>query len=222
MLVLFDIDDTLLDHTAAVRAGVAVLHSTVRLDTPLPDFHAAWVLAMKAHFPRFLAGALTYEEQRRARIRQTVAATLSDVEADDLFATYFAAYEAKWTLFPDVVACLDGLVDCRLGVISNGQSAEQRRKLVSTGIVERFEIVHISDACRAPKPSSEIFLGACRAAGTAPDEAIYVGDLYETDAVGARRAGLRGVWLDRTGARTPEHVPPAISGLTELAPLLRD
>jgi putative hydrolase of the HAD superfamily len=222
MLVLFDIDDTLLDHTAAVHDAVAVLHSAIPSDAPLADFQAAWAVAMKTHFPRFLAGILTYEEQRRARLRQTVAPAVSDTEADELFAIYFAAYEAKWALFPDVVPCLDGLGDRRLGVISNGQSAEQRRKLASTGIAERFELVHISDACGAPKPSRDIFLGACQAAGVAPDNAVYVGDLYETDAVGAREAGLRGIWLDRTGARTAEHAPPILGALTGLAELLRE
>lgn len=221
MLLLFDIDDTLLDHSAAVRAGVATLHAACRPAAPLPAFEAAWVDAMKAHFPRFLAGILTYEEQRRARIRQTIAPTLSDLDADELFAVYFAQYEAKWALFPDVAPCLDELGDHRLGIVSNGQSVEQRRKLILTGIVDRFEIVHISDACGAAKPSSEIFLGACSATGTTPGDAIYVGDLYETDALGARRAGLRGVWLDRAGARTAGHESPTIRGLSELASVVR-
>jgi putative hydrolase of the HAD superfamily len=221
MLVLFDIDDTLLDHSAAVRAGVAMLRATCRPTAALPAFEATWVDAMKAHFPRFLAGTLTYEEQRRARIRQTIAPTLSDRDADDLFAVYFAQYEAAWALFPDVVPCLDALADHRLGIVSNGQTGEQRRKLTLTGMIDRFEIVQISDACRTAKPAAEIFLDACSAAVTTPANAIYVGDLYETDAVGARRAGLRGVWLDRTRDLTTVNEPPIIHGLSELPSFVR-
>lgn len=221
MLVLFDIDDTLLDHSTAVRAGVATLHAACRPAVPLPAFEAAWVRAMKTYFPRFLAGILPYEEQRRARMRETIASALSDREADELFAVYFAEYQSSWALFPDVEACLDELSDYRLGIISNGHSDEQRRKLVVTGILDRFETVHISDACGAAKPSPQIFLGACSATDTAPDSALYVGDLYEIDALGARRAGLRGVWLDRAGTRTPSHEPPTIRGLAELPSLVR-
>jgi putative hydrolase of the HAD superfamily len=222
MLILFDIDDTLLDHSAAMRAGVATLHAACRPVAALPVFEAAWVDAMKAHFPRFLAGTLTYEEHRRARIRQTIAPTLSDRDADHLFAVYFAQYEATWALFPDVVACLDALADHRLGIVSNGQTGEQRRKLTLTGIIDRFEFVHISDVCRAAKPAAEVFLGACSAAGTTPEHSIHVGDLYETDALGARRAGLRGVWLDRTRGLPAGNEPPIIHGLSELPSFIRD
>jgi putative hydrolase of the HAD superfamily len=221
MLVLFDIDDTLLDYSAAVRAGVAALHAAGPSLAPLPAFEVAWISAMREHYPRFLAGTLTYGEQRRARIRQTIAPTLSDREADELFAVYFAAYEANWALFPDVVACLDELREFRLGIISNGQSEEQRRKLMATGIIDRFEVLQISDACGAAKPSSEIFISACSAVGIKPENAFYIGDLYETDALGARRAGLQGVWLDRAGTGRLDDEPPIIRSLAELRPLLR-
>jgi FMN phosphatase YigB (HAD superfamily) len=46
MLVLFDIDDTLIDHTAAVRDGVNALHEQIRSAEEASAFHASWVAAM--------------------------------------------------------------------------------------------------------------------------------------------------------------------------------
>lgn len=220
MLILFDIDDTLVDHSSAARAGVTSLHAAIRPPAPLPEFLAAWHAAMREHFPRYLSGDISYEAQRRARIRQTVSADLSDDDADALIADYFRVYEAHWALFPDVLSCLDALAKHRLGIISNGHGGEQRSKLERTGIAERFEAVHISSDCGQPKPAVEIFHLACRAAGVAVDEAVYVGDLYEIDALGARRAGLKGVWLDRNHARGSDHRLPIIGGLGELADLV--
>ncbi|MBW8901494.1 MAG: HAD hydrolase-like protein, partial [Massilia sp.] len=40
----------------------------------------------------------------------------------------------------------------------------------------------------------------CRALGVAPEEAVYVGDDVLLDVQGAQRAGLRAVWLNRTGS----------------------
>jgi putative hydrolase of the HAD superfamily len=54
-------------------------------------------------------------------------------------------------------------------------------------------------------------------AAMTPRDAMYVGDLYEIDAVGAREAGLHGVWLNRGTLNDHEHAPPIISGLRELA-----
>jgi putative hydrolase of the HAD superfamily len=221
MLVLFDIDDTLVDHASAVSAGVASLYAAVHPVAPLPVFLAAWRDAMSHHFPRYLSGELTYQGQRRARIRQTVSTTLTDAQADELFAAYSRAYEAHWALFPDVLSCLESLAEHRLGVISNGNGLEQRRKLEHTGIAGRFEAIHISTECGQPKPAAEIFHRACRVAAVAVRDAVYVGDVYEIDAVGARQAGLHGIWLDRNQSRRVDHVPPIIGGLGELAALVR-
>jgi putative hydrolase of the HAD superfamily len=70
------------------------------------------------------------------------------------------------------------------------------------------------------KPSPAIFLLACERMGAPPATTIYVGDRYDVDAEGARRAGLRGVWLDRGRAARGEHAPPIISTLEELDALL--
>ena len=222
MLVLFDIDDTIIDHSAAVREAIAVLYDRVRPTEDRPTFHAAWTAAMKAYFPRFLVGEMTYQEQRRARMRQTVGAQLSDAQTDELFDIYFRVYETKWALFPDVLPCLAELGEHRLGIISNGNSAEQRSKLERTGVANRFEFVHISDECGYAKPAAGIFHRACRMAGVEPQDAVYIGDLYETDAIGSRNAGLHGVFLNREGLNDREYARPLIRSLSELPAALRD
>lgn len=214
MLVLFDIDDTLVDHTSAVETGVAALYAELGAASDRVVFHERWVAAMREHFPKYLRGVLTYEEQRRARLRQTIDANLSDEDADDLFQHYFRAYQGAWSLFPDVLSCLAALSSHTLGIISNGNGVEQREKLARTGIADRFQCVFISNDLGHAKPDAEIFRLACRGAGAR--DAVYVGDIYEIDAVGARTAGLTGVWLDRQSLRRPDHAPPIIRGLNEL------
>jgi putative hydrolase of the HAD superfamily len=221
MLVLFDIDDTLIDHSAAVRDGVTALHEHVRPAEEASAFHASWVVAMKTYFPRFLSRELSYQDQRRARMRHTVGAQLSDAQADELFDVYFRVYESRWSLYPDVLPSLAELSGHRLGIISNGNGVEQRSKLARTGIADRFEFVHISDECSHAKPAAEIFLRACTMAGVAPRDAIYVGDLYEIDAIGSRAAGLHGVWLNRDTTHDRDYAPPMIRGLDELPSVVR-
>src|SRR6185503_1616951 len=134
----------------------------------LEALHVSWHSAMIEHFPKYLRGELTYEQQRRARLRQTVAPGIADADADRLFCRYTDAYESAWSLFPDAIACLTRLEHLPLGIVSNGQGAEQRRKLERTGIAERFRTVHISEECGYAKPAAELFLQACSAAGIAP------------------------------------------------------
>lgn len=213
MLILFDIDGTLLDDPAAMRAGAAALHATVGLDCPFESFLTRWCAAADRHFDRYVSGEVDYQQQRRARIREVVDRSVDDAGADALFAVYLGAHEAAWTLYDDSLACLDALRDHRLGVVSNGLGRQQRDKLASTGIVDRFECIVISAEIGERKPDVAIFQHACASVGCAPSEAVYVGDRYETDALGARRAGLTGVWLDRGGTQSPAHDGPIVAGL---------
>jgi putative hydrolase of the HAD superfamily len=220
MLILFDIDDTLLDHTTAMRAAAAFVHQQFGGADTFEQFFANWSAAQARHYPRFLSGEISYAGQRPARVREMIDLQLTDAAADEVFADYFAAYEANWSLFPDVRECLAQLSRHRLGVISNGASSEQRRKLVNTGIAEYFEHILISDECGWFKPAPEIFRHACSLCGESAANAVYVGNLYDLDAEAARRAGLRGVWLDRDGRRSPHNLPPIITRLNDLPKLI--
>ena len=57
-------------------------------------------------------------------------------------------------------------------------------------------------------------------AGVQTREAVYVGDHYEIDIVGANAAGLRGVWLNRQGAASDPTRPDVVFSLRDLPKLL--
>ena len=214
--ILFDIDGTLLDHDAAERAGTIALHRKTKSRLPVDEFRSRWSAALEHHFERYLQGYITYEEQGRSRVREVIDGSLSDVAADRTYAEYLREYEQAWSLFPDVLPCLDRLSRRRLGIISNGLASEQTRKLVSMGIDARFQAIVISGDWGYAKPSAEIFELGCVAINEKPANVIYVGNNYESDARAARDAGLLGVWIDRYGLATEHHVPPIISTLGEL------
>ena len=93
--------------------------------------------------------------------------------------------------------CLDALNGMRLGMISNGNADQQRRKLKATEIDQRFEIVVISSEVGIAKPDAGIFHEACRQMNVNPSDCIMVGDNWDRDVLGARLAGLRAIWLCR-------------------------
>jgi putative hydrolase of the HAD superfamily len=219
--VLFDLDDTLLDHSSA--ASSAVIAS-------FPDSDAAyvarrWSELMELVYPRYLSGELDMAEQRRVRITLLAAELgLGDwdaARADAWIASYLRHYEKGWRLFPDVLACLDACA-LPMGIITNGDGAFQRDKLRRIGLADRFPHVVASEEVGVAKPDPEIFLLACEALGVAPARTAYVGDRLSTDAQGARAAGLRGIWLDRTeGAFSGSLDVTRITTLADLAALLR-
>jgi putative hydrolase of the HAD superfamily len=198
-MIFSDIDDTLLDNRRAERLAAIEFHRLHENVFPVSpeQFATRWRIATEKHTRRYLSGELSFQGQRRERLKELFAHhyILSNAEADTLFETYLDSYEKNWTLFSDVEYCLDQLAGTRLGIISNGQTYQQRRKLISTGLIDRFSTVIISGEFGLSKPDSRIFLEACRAAKVSPSDCLHIGDDLLADVQGSLSAGLQGVWL---------------------------
>ncbi len=204
MPVLFDVDDTLVDHLGAERTAAIALLRRFRncFDYADDEFVTLWHRAAERHFATFNAGLCSYQEQRRRRIREFFGADLSDPAADELFDVYHVAYRAAWALFPDVLPCLDALAGETLAVISNNGAAATRQKLEAVGIADRFAAIVTPETAGVSKPDPAIFRAACEQLGAAPSACVYVGDLLDKDARAAQAAGLIGVWLNRDLGRS--------------------
>ena len=90
----------------------------------------------------------------------------------------------------------------RLGVVSNSDGRVEEA-LAAAGIRDRFDVILDSALVGVEKPDPAIFRAALAALGVAPEEALYVGDLYDVDVVGARAAGIEGVLLVPEAAAPP-------------------
>lgn len=222
MLVFFDIDETLLDRRKAEIAAAEHFLEKYRaslrgIETPA-DFCQTWRRLREQHLSAYLRGQISYREYRRRRIRGLFAESepwLEDFQADARFALFGDAYRNAWSLFDDVLECLRALGEISLGVISNGSSLRQRQKLGRTGIADRFRTIVISEEVGAAKPAPTIFQAACLRAGCSPRQCIYVGDELDLDAHASRVAGMRSIWLNRSGVAAETEIE-SISTLAEL------
>lgn len=137
MLICFDLDDTLLDHSSAERAAALHFAEVLKLSPSGTAFVERWREVAQRHMAAFLRGDVSFQEQRRRRIRELIPVG-ADSEADALFEVYLEAYEANWRLFADVEPCLTALSTHRLGVITNGSRAQQLEKVQALGVAQFF------------------------------------------------------------------------------------
>lgn len=216
-VVLFDLDDTLVDQESAART--ALLDWVIELGLDLEDqdeLLAAWLAVSEEAYARYSRREITFAEQRRLRVREFLGADASDEEADELFSGYLTRYERAWRAFDDAVPALRRVRDAGLvtALLTNGDGAHQRRKLDRTGLAAHLDVVVASGDLPAGKPDPRAFAAACEILGVAPDSVLMVGNDVVKDYQGSLDAGLRAVLLDRAGLH-PE-VEHRIAGLGEL------
>jgi putative hydrolase of the HAD superfamily len=221
--VLLDLDGVLMDHRRAA-------HDAVRSwlgEQATPAVLAAWFTAQDVRLAEWRAGASTWQEQRRNRLRDVLpllGAPVGDDDAlDELFATgYGAAYRRSWHGYDDAAPALAAVTEAghRLAVLTNGAEGQQQAKLHAVGLAEAVGPIFTAEALGLRKPDPRAFLTVCERLGSPPGSVLYVGDEHEIDVLGARSAGLRAVLLDRLGTAPPDETE-VIHSLGELPDYLR-
>ncbi|MGV9556172.1 HAD family hydrolase [Streptomyces sp. NPDC003401] len=221
--VVWDVDDTLFDYTTADREGMRGHLAAERLLGRYGTAEQAlerWRDVTERQWARFSAGGVTFEEQRRDRVRAFLEREMDDAEADAWFRRYLVHYETAWALFPDVLPVLDALATShRHAVLSNSSIHVQDRKLRVLGVHDRFESILCAAELGVSKPEAAAFLAACEALALPPHEVAYVGDHPEIDGRGAADAGLLSVWIDRSGGTATVDLPSGRHRIVTLAEL---
>jgi len=126
------------------------------------------------------------------------------------------------TVYPDVFPTLATLRQrgIRLGIISNWDLTLDEH-VDSLGLRPYLDTVVGSQAVGSEKPERRIFDIALERLGVTAAAAMHVGDAYQADVVGARRAGITPVLLDRHNLM-PQADCARVCSLDELPGLLVD
>ena len=104
----------------------------------------------------------------------------------------------SWVDFPEAKSVLHLLRgrELKLGVVSNATDLV-RRVLDNLDLTRDFDFIIVSSEVGINKPSPRIFQLAAEKARTSPNRMIYVGDKLSTDVVGASKAGMNAILVDR-------------------------
>ena len=144
--LLFDLDDTLLDHTGAARDAV----DQWCRELGLPEGqHARFAAIERTWFSAYERGEVTHQGQRAARCREFLGREMSDAEALATYDGYLSAYREQWRAFADALPTLTWALESgfQVGVLTNGEREMQQAKLEATGLaladVLLLSLIHI-------------------------------------------------------------------------------
>lgn len=219
-VILSDLDDTLFDHDRATRDALSSVRAAERA-------FAGWTLdeldrrhgdLLEELHPHVLGGRLSVEDARVERFRQLLFASAGEEaagRAGSIARRYRQAYEKSWHPVPGAVELLDAIR--RSGrsvvVVTNNHVAEQQQKLEQIGLKAYVDALVTSEEAGCCKPEPDIFHQALARVGAAVEEAVMIGDAWATDIEGARRAGVRAVWLNRFDRVSPDVSVPELRSL---------
>ena len=206
MKIYFDLDGTLIDIKKAQRGACRSLYSEYSFEkvTDLESFCQTWDTLTEYHYAFYTEKKISYDEQRIRRIEglfEYYGCDAGGVSPLGMYASYLEHFENNWTLYDDVLPCLERLQDMgvAMGVLTNGDLAQQKMKTIKTGINTYFEHVIAAGEYSYSKPDLRIFQNMLAVADIGSKDMIYCGDDYEKDIVPCQALGIRGVWLNRGG-----------------------
>ena len=216
--VLFDLDDTLYCECDFVRGGFAAVAEALQSRGV-------------GEAPRLCAvlEAIHVDEGREG-VLDKLAARVGFPRAwiPDLVERY-RSHRPAIALAPDAALALARLRGrYRLGCVTDGWAAVQRRKIEALGLATQLDAIVVADDRGRLhwKPSPVPLLECCDRLRVSPAECVYVGDDPERDVRGARNAGIASVRLRRArgyfGRYGDEADPPdfEIASLVDLEGIL--
>ncbi len=126
----------------------------------------------------------------------------------------------SWALFDDVLPALEAFArrNLVLGIVSDwGTALVPIIHAIGLSAHVRFAVV--SAYTGSAKPDREVFQYALARANVRAEAAVHVGDLYLTDVLGPRGAGIEPILVDRGGA-FPLADCVVVRSLTEVVDLI--
>ncbi len=220
--ISFDLDDTLWECEPAInRAEHALLTflsercQMIKNRYNEKNYHKKKIAFMRGN--KQLQGDVS--RMRKALLKELLAdCAVHKGLVEEAFA-HFYFIRSEVDLYADSIIVLQRLNQrYQLAALTNGNADLQQ-----IGIAHLFsKILTASLECPA-KPDPYMFLHTCKSFQIAPDQLLHVGDNPETDIAGARNAGAKTVWINRTAMDWPAALPCAdfeVKDLHELNDLL--
>lgn len=206
--IFFDLDDTLFDFSSASlkslrrlweeRREINSVYSTP--DAFIDEYHIHNTKMWQLHE----SGQITADFLKGERFRLTIAPDRNDDEivriSHELNDRYLWLLGECNMVRPGVMELMEKLSKKYLiGILTNGFTEVQYRKLRSTGLDRYIQRMVISDEIGIQKPDARLFRYAEQETGANASEIIMIGDNPGNDIQGSLDAGWRAIYYSWKG-----------------------
>ena len=210
--VIFDLDRTILNLAIAEKIALELIYKNyIKCDYSFEEFLISYNAINEFWWQKRSNGEANPEEVRHYRFKDLFEklTVKSKYTIDEISSIYMLNSKEYWRSYPNVIDILEILFDSnfKLGIITNGFTEVQKRKIDHLGIKHYFKSIVMSDDLNIAKPDKRIFHHSLEELEAEANESVYIGDDYNTDILGAKKAGLHAIWYNEFNKNNPDNIP---------------
>lgn len=206
--IFFDLDDTLFNFSKASLISLRKLWEDEAVIRNRYESAESFIDEYHIHNSRMWelheSGKITSEFLKAERFRLTIAPDRND---EEIILTSRTLNDRYLYLLGECNEACEGAEEILkslskrylIGVLTNGFTEVQYRKLRSTGLDRYIQRVVISDEIGVQKPDARLFRYAERETGATTETALMIGDNPKNDIQGALDAGWKAIYYDYKG-----------------------
>lgn len=201
--IFFDLDHTLWDHNTNSRIALEEVYQVFDLReigiASTQDLYLTFTEINHQLWDKYEAGRISQSELRHQRFRlifNELAVKDHDL-CDSISESYMEISTKKSNLLPHAHETLQYLQPkYPMHIITNGFDEVQSVKMEAGKITHFFREIITSQNSGYKKPDSRIFEYALKKVGAFAGECLMIGDSFQSDIVGATRAGIDAVFFN--------------------------
>ena len=227
-MIFFDLDDTLHDHLSPFAGAIESVFPYQLKSFSVEDIYKSFRVSSDLLWEQYSAGELSLAELRIQRIILALKPFNVHITREEAaqFQDEYEVQSNRLKLFPEVPKLSTALKDkgYRLGILSNGPTEHQLKKITSLGLTQFImsHFIFISDELGIAKPDPAIFNIVAKKVNYQPKELLYIGDTWANDVAAPIEAGWQAIWFNHRDRQAgSDHQPFAVvRNLLEIVDLL--
>ncbi|SFL70285.1 putative hydrolase of the HAD superfamily [Gracilibacillus orientalis] len=209
--IIFDVDDTLYDQLQPFRNAVHQQLDTSFTDSEIGSLYKTSRKYSDEVFEKYMSGEITALELQTYRMTKACEEFEIALSYDQAvrFQDVYLSELKKIQLLDPMKRLLEQLSKQgkQLAVLTNGEFDHQMMKVKQLQLTNWIPTEHIfiSGDLGYSKPSLEVFNHIEKKLKIEKQETLYIGDSFEHDIFGAKRAGWKAAWMNHRKRKVSQH-----------------
>ncbi len=200
--LFIDLDDTLYDFSAASQESFTETYDLLHYEQYFQSFDHFFSIYQPYNLElwhMYGKGEITKDELNRRRYSYPleVVGVHNQELADTFCREALGRIPTKNKLVDGAIELLEYLrPKYNMYILSNGFKELQSRKMQTSGIYKYFDALILSEDIGVNKPNRELFEYALQKTSSKLEESIMIGDMFETDIIGAANIGMEQIYFN--------------------------